>query len=376
MQNCSIKVFAAGIAVLLLAGCNRDNVKVYHVNNDQTQSQAQEQTSAAGQPDIGSANMTMPAAAQNSPPTWKTPEGWTEVPPSEMRVASFKVNQSGKSVDISVIPLGPMAGTDPANVNRWRGQVGLATATDDEIQKSAENVEAAGQAAQLYDVAGTNPASGDKTRIIGVIQHRPDATWFYKMTGDADLVEQQKPAFVEFLKSLKFTDATAQAESPMTLPSGHPAIGDMNSAAANSGPVSHEGWPNWSVPADWKEIPPAQFLLAEFSVADGKADVNVASLNGDGGGVPANINRWRRQLGLAPLSEEDFSKSVETIDVAGGKASLVDLTGTNMQTGQPTRLVGVIAPQGDRTWFYKLMGDANTVAAQKDTFVKFVQSAK
>jgi hypothetical protein len=390
MQNCSTKIFAAGITALLLVGCNRDNVKVYHVSDAQLQSQPTAQTASAlsasaadqtlppGHPDIGGANMTAPAMADNStaPLTWKTPDGWTQVPPSELRVASFKVIQNGKSVDISVIPLGPMAGTDAANVNRWRGQVGLPQATDDEIQKSAENAEAAGQPAQLYDVVGTNPANGDKTRIIAVIEHRPEATWFYKMIGDGDLVEQQKPAFVEFLKSLKFTDATAQTEMPASLPPGHPAIGDVNSAAQSSASISHEGRPNWTVPSDWKEIPPAQFLLAEFSIAGGKADVNVASLAGTGGGVPANINRWRGQLGLGPLSEENFSKSVETINVAGGKASLVDLTGTNMETGQTTRLVGVIAPQGDRTWFYKLMGDANVVAAQKDAFIKFVESAK
>jgi len=61
-----------------------------------------------------------------------------------------------------------------------------------------------GQPAQFYDIAGQNPDSGDATRILGVIQHRTDAVWFFKMTGDADLAEQQKAAFVAFLKSVKF----------------------------------------------------------------------------------------------------------------------------------------------------------------------------
>jgi hypothetical protein len=29
--------------------------------------------------------------------------------------------------------------------------------------------------------------------------------------------------------------------------------------------------------------------------------------------------------------------------------------------------------QADHTWFYKLMGDTNIVANQKDAFIKFVQ---
>ena len=125
-----------------------------------------------------------------------------------MRVASFKVQgRTVNSADVSVIPLPGMPGTDDANVNRWRGQVGLPPVSPEELKKSAENVEAAGQPAQLYDIAGQNPGSGDAARILGVIQHRADAVWFFKMTGDADLVEQQKPAFVAFLKSVNFAAA-------------------------------------------------------------------------------------------------------------------------------------------------------------------------
>ena len=80
--------------------------------------------------------------------TWQTPESWTEVPPGEMRVASFKIQgQNGKLADVSVVPLPGMPGTDDANVNRWRGQVGLPSVSPDELKKSGENVEAAGEPA-------------------------------------------------------------------------------------------------------------------------------------------------------------------------------------------------------------------------------------
>jgi hypothetical protein len=204
--------------LLLAAGCHRDEVKVYRVAKDQDQ--AQPQTAPAlptdspnpalppGHPDISSAPGTsLPPASESARPqlTWKTPEGWTEVPPGEMRVASFKIQgQNGKQADVSVIPLPGRPGTDDANVNRWRGQVGLSSVSPEELEKSAESVETAGQPAQLYDIAGQNPGHGEAARILGVIQHREDAVWFFKMTGDADLVEQQKPAFVAFLKSVKF----------------------------------------------------------------------------------------------------------------------------------------------------------------------------
>jgi hypothetical protein len=195
------------------------------------------------------------------------------------------------------------------------------------------------------------------------------------------LVEQQKSTFVEFLKSLKFPAATPignTGEMPSTIPPGHPAIGDMTTPATASAPVSHEGQPNWQAPAGWQEVSGGQFLVAKFLLAgDGgtTAAVNVSMSDGDGGGLAANINRWRGQLGLTPLSDDDLNKSLTTVASTSGTASLVDISGIRAQTGQPVRLVGVVVSLPDRTWFYKLMGDANIVADQKDTFTQFVQSA-
>ena len=377
--------------LLLVAGCHRDEVKTYRVAKDQEQSPPQSApamptdspnpTLPPGHPDISSASAAPGLAASGSAQpqlTWQTPEGWTEVPPGEMRVASFKIQgQNGKQADVSVIPLPGLPGSDEANVNRWRGQVGLSTMSPDELKKSAESVEAGGQPAQLYDIAGKNPGNGEATRILGVIQHRPDAVWFFKMTGDADLAEQQKPAFVAFLKSVKFTTAPAQTE----LPPSHPPIGDMGMGvpATAAGPISSEGKPNWQVPAGWQEVSGGQFLVAKFTLTGAggaTAAVNVSSSAGEGGGLAGNINRWRGQLGLTSLSDGDVTKLVTTIDVPGGKAALVELSGTDVRTGQPTRLVGVMVTQSGQTWFYKLMGDAKVVESQKDAFTRFVQGVK
>jgi hypothetical protein len=378
--------------LLLVAGCHRDEVKVYRVAKDQDQ--AQPQTAPAlptdspnpslppGHPDISSApGAFLPVVSESARPqlTWKTPEGWTEVTPGEMRVASFKIQgQNGKQADVSVIPLPGRPGSDDANVNRWRGQLGLPSVSPEELKKSAENVEAAGQLAQLYDIAGQNPGTGEAARILGVIQHRDDAVWFFKMTGEANLVEQQKPAFVAFLKSVKFTTTPAQTE----MPPGHPPIGNMGMgmpAADASGPVSHEGQPNWQVPSSWQEVSGGQFLIAKFMLAGNggaTAAVNVSMSAGDGGGLVANVNRWRAQLGLAPLDPFKSSPDIASLNVAGGKASLIEMSGTDARTGQPTWLVGAIVPQSGQTWFYKLMGNAKVVESQKDAFTKFVQGVK
>jgi hypothetical protein len=353
-----------------LAGCGRDNVKVYRLANDDSSSSSPPPNASAA-PDQNGNNTAQPQLQ------WTLPAGWTEVTPGEMSIASFKVpGQAGAEADVTVVPLPGVAGGDNANINRWRGQAGLPAATADELQKMAESVQVGDQPAQLYDVAGQSSGGGNAKRILGVIQQRNGTTWFFKMTGDAGLVEQQKPEFVAFLKSLTFT-AAAQ---PAGLPPGHPSIGsgDANAPMMPAGSAG-AGKPAWTVPAGWQEVPASQFLLAEYSIAGAngsKAEVNVAQLSGNGGGSLPNVNRWRGQIGLDPVDENDLTKVTTTMDVTGGQATFTDMTGTDAQTGQPTRLVAAIVPMGDQSWFYKLMGDEKIVAREKDAFTKFVQTAR
>jgi len=356
-----------------LAGCGRNDVQVYRVAKEQPQSQSPAQPAAipAGHPEVsGDASPRL---------QWKLPAGWEEAAPGEMRAASFRVKgEGGKQADVGVFPLPGMAGTDLDNVNRWRGQVSQSSVSAQELAKLAQPVQVAGQSAQLYEQAGPNPGSGEKTRILAAILRREDVAWFFKMTGDDALVAQQKPSFIEFLKSVSFPAPVAQTE----LPPSHPPIGGVGAAPAAqtaSAGAASEGRPGWQVPPSWKEIPGGQFLVAKFTLSgagNGKAAVNVSMSPGTGGGLVGNINRWRTQLGLAELSESDITKLVTTVDTDGGKVMLVDLAGTDPRTSQKSRLVGAIVPQPDRTWFYKLMGNEQVVAQEKDAFAKFVQTAK
>jgi hypothetical protein len=76
------------------------------------------------------------------------------------------------------------------------------------------------------------------------------------------------------------------------------------------------------------------------------------------------------------MAEADVTKEVKQLDPVPGKMMLVELTGTDPKTSQPAQLVGIIVPQAGQTWFYKLMGDAAVVGAQKDTLTQFAKSAK
>jgi len=352
-----------------LAGCDRGQVQEYRVAKDQTQAQMPSSALPPGHPDT----------SNTAPPTleYKRPAEWQEVAPSQMRVASFRVpGKDGKQADVSVIPLPGTAGSDLDNVNRWRGQVGLPEVSEAELAALAQPVEIAGQAAKLYEQAGTNAGSGEKARILAAITRRDGMAWFFKMTGDDSLVAEQKPAFIEFLKSVTFPANSVQAQ----LPPSHPPIeGGSMMAPAAAAASSGQPKPNWEVPADWKEIPGGQFLVAKFVLAgdaNAQASVNVSRASGDGGGLSANVNRWRNQLGLGPEAEADLPKGLQSLDLPGGKATLVDITGQDARTGQKARLVAVVVPRSGDTWFYKLMGDTQIVEREKDAFMKFVQTVK
>src|ERR1051325_85374 len=129
MRDLSIQIVVAGMTLAQVSSCRRADSKIqfYRVEKETASPIAMEASSPlpAGHPDISGANSAMPATAtdnSSSPLTYTTPEGWTEVPPTELRAASFKIQQNGKMVDVSVIPLGARAGSDEANINRWRGQ--------------------------------------------------------------------------------------------------------------------------------------------------------------------------------------------------------------------------------------------------------------
>ena len=133
--------------------------------------------------------------------------------------------------------------------------------------------------------------------------------------------------------------------------------------------------PSWTVPHAWGETAPGPMQSARFTAGDpagGVAEITVVALPGDAGGLLANVNRWRRQLGLPPVEEAGLTALTRDLTTPGGKVVLVDLSGEKT----PKTLVAAVVSRGGNTWFYKLMGDANVVAQQKDALVKFVQSAK
>ncbi len=381
------------IATLLwcsvLVAAASEKVRVYTVPKERPQSNVPPGHSANDGHDHGSADGHGHAPGGNPhgmrampKVSYTTPEGWREAGAGEMRVAGFTITgTNGQTAHVAVTPLPGMAGRETLIVNMWRQQVGLSELADGEAEKELIAVDIGGEPGKMFDMSGPSPA-GQTVRIVTAMAHLGDTSWFYKLQGDDALVTAQKPNFVAFLKSIKI-EAPAAGE----LPAGHPPIarGSMPGASmpgavtSQRPPKPREGGPTWTVPTGWKEIDGGQFLFAKFFIEGEnkqQATVNVSVSAGDGGGLLPNVNRWRAQLGQGSWSAADLQKNTQEIEVAGGKATYLELSGTDSATDHAATTLGAQVSRNGQTWFYKLMGDPELVAAHKDNFLAFVKGVK
>lgn len=139
----------------------------------------------------------------------------------------------------------------------------------------------------------------------------------------------------------------------------------------------------WDAPKAWKDAPnPNAMRIATYFVgrADGDADDAEMSVSRVGGGIEANIGRWKGQF--SPL-KEDSAKRFER-EVAGLKVTIVEMSGayTGMFVkGQATSpkegwslLAAIVEPPSGDPWFFKMTGPAKTIAAARADFDGLVNS--
>jgi hypothetical protein len=134
---------------------------------------------------------------------------------------------------------------------------------------------------------------------------------------------------------------------------------------------------HWQAPTGWEEQPASGFRKGSFIVrgADGKtADVSVISFPEAAGGLIANVNRWRGQLKLAPIT--DVAQAGRPIPVGGREMFFVDLLSEEpiSPDESKSRILGGIFPAGSETWFFKMIGPDALVDSQRGAFKKFLES--
>lgn len=166
-----------------------------------------------------------------------------------------------------------------------------------------------------------------------------------------------------------------------TLPDGHPPVGGGQPPAGDQATMANTAVPTaggsdlqWTAPASWTPKTGSSMRKGSFAVKrDGaEADLAITAFPGDTGGLHANINRWRGQVGLAPAAPAELDAAVQHLDGrAGMHFDVVDLVGPS-----GTRLLGAITTHNGNSWFFKLMGPDAVVAGEKAAFVEFLHTVK
>lgn len=392
--------------VLLSASCRQEPIRTYPI--------AKESTPAA-----------VPGGPSESVPsvtgvTWIAPSSWEARAPTSVRIGNYAIPDpsGGQPADFAITSFPGDVGGDLANVNRWRQQIGLAGISETELPSQLERVSA--PAGEFIIVTFANSEQG--LRVLAAIFKQPDKSWFFKMAGPNALVAAQDQAFRALLQSVGFGEglrppagippAGSAGGNTNELPAGHPPIdgdlppghpligglasgrlpgvGDVRAPAPGDLPIgglassgaraantpAGAAALRWAAPDHWtaKELAPLRRASYTVHAPGGlEADFSIISLPGDAGGLHENVNRWRGQIGLAPSDEAAIDQGLRHMDSAGLHFDVVEFAS---EAPDAQRVLGALLHHAGETWFFKMSGPDSVVAAERETFIKFIRSVR
>jgi hypothetical protein len=332
------------LALLILAGCDRDEIRQYQVprisplGTDAQSAQSRIRLLGAvashgkeawlfklsgakdavdGQADNFTAlvkSLRFPKTA-DKPIEWTLPPGWAQDGPSDKLVAILHAGPKGTAPEVTVTKLAPAPALLDV-VNLWRRtDLGLPPLDDDELDGVVRAESVAARVVPVVNMVGP-----------GVVKH-----------------EVVKP------KASKL---------------GRPG---------KSGAT-----PTYKAPKDWQEIPPTREALmfgrfASFRAQEGTQSANVvlSQMGRNFGDLRGNLDRWRKEVGLGPINDQELTAlTIPTLAVDGAQGQYLDIN------GRGSRMLIVWVPHGGATWFFKMVGPPALVGNQKATFEAFIKTVK
>ena len=129
---------------------------------------------------------------------------------------------------------------------------------------------------------------------------------------------------------------------------------------------------NWKKPESWIPSSGSSMRLASFDVpfSDGTGDLSVIQLSGTGGGLEANVNRWRRQLNLEPQTLSEIEKEMIEKKVGLGVYNIIQIINEEMDSA----FLCAILPAGNQTLFVKLSANPHGIREIETDFILFCSS--
>jgi hypothetical protein len=138
-------------------------------------------------------------------------------------------------------------------------------------------------------------------------------------------------------------------------------------------PASTAALPEWTVPAGWRLKDETHALRAATFISgqgDEAFEIIVSQFPGDTGGLLANVNRWRQQIGLGPISAGDLDSQVEPFSTPTFTGHIMHLRGAQVHM----LAAAIYEPAADRTWFVKATLPSALADANEEAVFDFARS--
>jgi hypothetical protein len=190
------------VAAALLAACRpTPKVSTYEVKSEPAPAKEAVAAAPTPRPAMQATPAMQAEAAQAGQPTWAAlPAGWTVGPANAMRKGSWTLaGPNGTKAEVAVTVFPGNVGGLTANVNRWRGQIGLPPAGAADILASAKPGKVGADDAQRFVMVSADGAKSTDAFLVP----KNGSTWFCKLSGDTAAVQAQADAFARFLSESK-----------------------------------------------------------------------------------------------------------------------------------------------------------------------------
>src|SRR5262249_6642168 len=100
----------------------------------------------------------------------------------------------------------------------------------------------------------------------------------------------------------------------------------------------------WQLPAGWQQEKGDEMRFATVRLPEG-LDVTVFRFGPEGRQILANVNRWRRQIGLPEIEASDLDQYCQKETIAGEAATIIDMEGVRSEDGGMSTRPKPAAPQ-------------------------------
>jgi hypothetical protein len=252
-------------------------------------------------------------------PRWDLPRGWRQRGPSGIRLATLLMGPEDRPLELTVTTLPKPSGQSDdefylANVNRWRGQLQLPPISRDKLSAETAAVSIDGARAVVIDFTGPREATATKppieqdpgenrgkSRMLAAIVPHQGQGWFFKLLGPDEAVAARAGEFEAFLKTVEFQE-------------GHDE-------------------PRWQALPEWRKEPASGLRYATYRLGSNPPlELSIVRLPQTSDDlstyVLSNVNRWRGQLQLPPISQSQLTSQTKELKLPGATATMVDISGT------------------------------------------------